>query len=128
MTMTLDYEIASARLQDIPFLPSIEKAAATLLKGYEPDSVLEATTTEAEFEDTQKGGRLWVARTNCVPAGFAHADIQEPTVACLKELDVHPEHARRGVGRTLVMAVCAWAIAKHRIQHGRPGSTLCRPR
>lgn len=112
MSIALDYEIAFARPKDVSHLSSIEKAAATLLKGHAPDFVLGEPTTEAEFHDAQIDGRLWVARTNDVPVGFAHAEILEPSSAHLKELDVHPEHVRRGLGRRLVMAVCAWASAK----------------
>jgi predicted N-acetyltransferase YhbS len=41
--------------------------------------------------------------------GFAHVEILEPTVAHLEEIDVRPEHGRRGLGRRLVRAVCTWA-------------------
>ena len=111
MLIALDYEIGFARPKDIPYLSSIESAAAMLLKGYAPASVLEDTTNDAEFHDAQTDGRLWVARTNDVPVGFAHAEILEPTSAHLKELDVHPEHVRRGLGSRLVLAVIAWASA-----------------
>lgn len=109
MFVALDYEIAFARQKDIPYLPSIERAAATLLKGHAPGSVFEETTTEAEFSAAQMDKRLWVARTNDVPVGFAHVEVLEPGSAHLKELDVHPEHVRRGLGSRLVMAVGAWA-------------------
>ena len=104
-----DYKIALAELKDIPYLSSVEKAAATLLKGHAPASVLEDTTDDAEFHDAQMDGRLWVARSNDLPVAFAHAEMLEPTSAHLKELNVHPEHLRRGLGSRLVMAVCAWA-------------------
>jgi GNAT superfamily N-acetyltransferase len=112
MTTAPYYQIAPARLKDIPFLPSIERAAATLLAGHAPASVLNETTSQREFEDAQRSGRLWVARRNGVPVGFAHAEVLEPRVAHLKELDVHPEHGRRGLGKQLVMAICAWASAE----------------
>jgi len=54
-------------------------------------------------------GHLWVALADDVPVGFAHVKVLEPTVAHLEEIDVHPEHGRRGLGTKLVMAVCAWA-------------------
>jgi GNAT superfamily N-acetyltransferase len=54
-------------------------------------------------------GRLWVALTDDVPVGFAHVAVIAPHVAHLEEIDVHPEHGRRGLGRGLVMAVCGWA-------------------
>lgn len=109
MPIALDYEIGSARLNDIPYLSSIERASATLLKGHAPEAVLEEITAEAEFHDAQIDGRLWVARTNDVPVGFAHAEMLEPWSAHLKELDVHPEHVRRGLGSRLVVAVVRWA-------------------
>jgi len=109
MAVVPDYEIGFAQPKDIPYLSSIERAAAMLLKGHAPDCVLEETTDEAEFRDAQMGGRLWVARTHDVPVGFAHAEVLGPTSAHLKELDVHPEHGRRGLGSKLVMAVCTWA-------------------
>jgi GNAT superfamily N-acetyltransferase len=55
---------------------------------------------------------LWVALAEGVPVGFAHVEILEPTVAHLEEIDVRPEHGRRGLGRRLVMAVCTWAESK----------------
>lgn len=112
MAILADYEIARARVQDIPYLSSIERAAATLLKGHVPDSVLEETTPEAEFKAAQMDGRLWVARTNGTPVGFAHAETLDPTAAHLKELDVHPRQVRRGLGSRLVLAVCGWAGSK----------------
>ena len=112
MPIALDYEIGFARPKDISYLSSIESAAAMLLKVYAPASVLEDTTSDAEFHDAQRDGRLWVARRDDIPVGFAHAETLEPTSAHLKELDVHPEHVRRGLGRRLVMAVIAWGSAK----------------
>ena len=32
-----------------------------------------------------------------------------PRPSTLEEIDVHPDHGRRGLGRRLVSAVCAWA-------------------
>lgn len=112
MAILAEYEIARARVQDIPYLPSIERAAATLLKRHVPDYVLEETTPKAEFKAAQMDDRLWVVRTNGTPVGFAHAETLDPTAAHLKELDVHPRHVRRGLGSRLVLAVCGWAGSK----------------
>ena len=103
------YRIATARPSDVPLLPAIELAAATLLAGHAPASNLTETTGQADLEDAQRHGRLWVALADCVPVGFAHIEVLDPGVAHLEEIDVHPEHGRRGLGRRLVTAVCRWA-------------------
>ena len=106
------YKIAAARPSDLPLVPAIELAAATLLAGHAPASVLAETTSRADLEDAQQRGRLWVALADDVAVGFAHIRVLEPGVAHLEEIDVHPEHGRRGLGRRLVITVCRWAATK----------------
>ena len=113
------YEIAAAQPHDLPLLPAIELAAATLLAGRAPASVLAETTTQAVLEDAQQRGHLWVALADGVPVGFAHIELLEPGLAHLEEIDVHPEHGRRGLGRRLVSTVCRWAATS-----GYSGVTL----
>lgn len=103
------YRIAAARPTDLPLLPAIELAAATLLAGHAPASVLAETTSQADLEDAQQRGHLWVALADDVPVGFAHLMVFGPSIAHLEEIDVHPEHGRRGLGRRLVLASCQWA-------------------
>ena len=47
----------------------------------------------------------------CMPVGFALVEILEPAAAHLEEIDVHPDHGRRGLGTWLVRHVCQWAEA-----------------
>jgi GNAT superfamily N-acetyltransferase len=103
------YEIALARPKDLPWLTAIELAAATLLTGHAPESVLAETTSHEVLKAAQSHGQLWVALSDDLPVGFAHVEVFEPTVAHLEEIDVHPAHGRRGLGTRLVMAICAWA-------------------
>jgi GNAT superfamily N-acetyltransferase len=103
------YRITTARPHDLPLLPGIELAAARLLAGHAPESVLSETTSQEELENARSHGHLWVALADDVPVGFAHVNVLDPTAAHLEEIDVHPEHGRRGLGRRLVLAVCAWA-------------------
>ena len=103
------YRIAAARPCDLPLLPAIELAAATLLADHAPASVLAETTSQADLENAQQRGHLWVALADGVPVGFAHIEVLEPGIEHLEEIDVHPEHGRRGLGRRLVLAVCQWA-------------------
>ena len=103
------YKIAAARPRDLPRLPAIELAAATLLSGHAPASVLAETTSPTDLEDAQQRGHLWVALADDVPVGFAHIRVLQPGIAHLEEIDVHPEHGRRGLGKQLVTTVCRWA-------------------
>ncbi len=107
--MTPVYKMTMARPNDLPLLPAIELAAAKLLAGHVPESVLTETTSQEDLKDAQSHGHLWVVLADDVPVGFAHVEVLEPTVVHLEEIDVHPEHGRRGLGRRLVMAICVWA-------------------
>ena len=103
------YTVTTARAKDLSLLASIELAAARLLAGHAPESLLTETTPDAVLNAAQAHGHLWVALAEDVPVGFAHVELLEPSVAHLEEIDVHREHGRRGLGKRLVMAVCAWA-------------------
>ena len=107
----MHYEIRPARPDDILYLAPIELAAAQLLAGHAPESVLNETTNEAELFTAQTEGLLWVALADKVRVGFAHLKIMEPGAIHLAEIDVHPDYGRRGIGTKLVEAVCNWAAA-----------------
>jgi GNAT superfamily N-acetyltransferase len=104
-----DYLITRARRRDLSLINDIESAAATLLRGLAPDAVLDEITSQQDLREAQQDGRLWVALSGDHPVGFAHVELIEWRVAHLKELDVHPDHGRRGVGTRLVAEVCRWA-------------------
>jgi GNAT superfamily N-acetyltransferase len=106
------YRIAPARPADLPLLPAIELAAARLLAGHAPESVLAETTSQEVLKRVQANGQLWVALADDVPIGFAHVEMFEAAVAHLDEIDVHPDHGRRGLGSKLVKAVCDWAASE----------------
>ena len=105
----MNYEIRRARSHDLIHLAEIELAAARMLEGHAPDAVLGETTPLHDLDAARLDGLLWVAATGQAPVGFAHVKLIEPRSAYLDELDVHPAHGRRGLGRRLVMSVCEWA-------------------
>ena len=107
--MNSGYRITSARDRDVRLLAAIELAAAKLLIGHAPESVLQETTSQDVLEKAQRDGHLWVALADDAPVGFAHVEILEPNMAHLAEIDVSPEHGRRGLGTKLVKRVCEWA-------------------
>jgi GNAT superfamily N-acetyltransferase len=100
-------------------LRAIELASARLLEGYAPESVLAELTSEPDLRQAQHDGLLWVALRDDATVGFAHLRLIEPNAVHLQELDVHPDHGRRGLGTRLVNAVCAWAE-----ESGRDSVTL----
>lgn len=106
--MKPSYTIAAARPQHIEALPDIELAAATLLTGHAPPSVLEESSPEEELRRAQQEGRLWVALTDEIPVGFALVKMLAEDLPHLQEMDVSPEHGRRGLGTALLRAVLDW--------------------
>lgn len=106
--MCPSYRISEARERDLPFLPIIELAAARLLVGHAPESALGETTDLVELRRAMAGGRLWVALTGETPVGFVHVSLLRSGVPHLEEIDVHPSHGQRGLGRRLVTAACEW--------------------
>ena len=117
--MTPTYTITKARPEDLTWLAAIELAAAQLLQGYAPESVLNETTTADVLQEAQRDGHLWVALADDVPVGFAHVEVVESGGLHLEEIDVHPDHSRRGLGTKLVFQVCEWAAS-----HGYESVTL----
>jgi GNAT superfamily N-acetyltransferase len=107
------YEIASPRPHELADLSGIEVAAAAMFppEDLAPD-LREKGLPLSFFEHASSAGRLWVARTveSAEPVGFAVAVILDE-LAHLHEMDVLPDHGRRGIGRALVLHVAQWAQA-----------------
>src|SRR4029077_1421090 len=103
------YTIAVARPEDLARLPEIELEAARLLAGHAPEPVLSETTSHEILQLAQREGRLWVALAAGDPVGFAHVEVLDADTVHLEEIDVHPDHGRRGLGARLVTHVCRWA-------------------
>jgi GNAT superfamily N-acetyltransferase len=106
------YRVVAARQRDIGALGAIERAAAELLRGHAPASVLEEETDLAEFRAAQAERRLWVALSDGAPVGFALVEMLAANQPHLEEIDVHPQYGRRGIGTALVRTVCEWATGR----------------
>jgi GNAT superfamily N-acetyltransferase len=107
-----EYEITTARAKDVPLLPAVELAASRLFVGYAPEGIITRTKSVEAHEDARRHGQLWVALLHDAPVGFALVELIEPESAHLEELDVHPDHGRRGLGTRLIAAVCGWAASQ----------------
>jgi GNAT superfamily N-acetyltransferase len=114
------YAVRPSREADLVALAAIERSAAALFEGMDlAPGVFEDVTTLADFESAHAAGWLWVATgPGAVPVGFAFVEPLDGG-AHLDELDVHPDHGRRGVGAALVRTVCAAAA-----ERGLPYVTL----
>ncbi|HEX6941492.1 MAG TPA: bifunctional NAD(P)H-dependent oxidoreductase/GNAT family N-acetyltransferase [Gemmatimonadaceae bacterium] len=106
-----EYSIVPARPEHLSEIPNIELAAARLLSGHAPESVLKETTGQAVLRSALARGNLWVALAGNTPVGFAHVEIIDATTAHLEEIDVFPAHGCRGLGARLVTEVCEWAAS-----------------
>jgi len=105
------YSIVLARPEHLSEIPNIELAAARLLSGHAPESVLGETTSDSVLQEAVRQGHLWVALAGNAPVGFAHVEIIDAGTAHLEEIDVLPAHGRRGLGTRLVTEVCEWAAS-----------------
>jgi len=109
------YTISAARPEHLEALAGIELAAATMLKGHAPASVLEESTPRAKLVRAQEEGRLWIALFEEAPVGFALVERLAEDLPHLQEMDVIPDHGRRGLGTALLDTVLDWvARAGHR--------------
>jgi len=105
-----DYRVELARPDQTGLLAEIERAAAQLF----PEDVLtpevrQNTVPHEQLENAQAEGRLWIAATDSgTVVGFAIA-AREFNAAYLQEIDVHPDHQRKGLGRRLIGEVIRWA-------------------
>jgi len=116
----LNYRITAARQSHLAAIPVIERAAARLFSERDlPPHIRYRVTDRNTLLKAQRDGRLWVALTaREETVGFALADTLDDD-AFLDEVDVKPDHGRRGVGKRLVETVIDWATAQ-----GRAGLTL----
>jgi GNAT superfamily N-acetyltransferase len=107
------YRIRVARPGDVQALAEIERRAGELFRTVGLDMVADGFSPPLDdYRRAITAGTAWLAETvTCVPAGFVIAGVLDG-VAHLVELDVDPDHGRRGLGRALVATVVAWARSR----------------
>jgi GNAT superfamily N-acetyltransferase len=105
-----NYRIISARERDLRAIPGIEHAAAGLFPEAElPLAVRFRVTDTAILRRARQESRLWIAVSGRgKPVGFAYTSEVDGQ-AHLAEMDVHPQHGRRGIGTRLVDSAARWA-------------------
>ena len=107
------YSIRPAREEDLPYLPEIEHAAAQLFRHTVHAALADDSGPDlARFTEWWHAGTLWVAvDVENQIVGFAVAEELD-SQGFLTEIDVHPVHGRRGLGRRLIEAVRSWAVER----------------
>ncbi len=104
------YRIRPLRPEELALLPAIEQAAGVLFRGTSEDWIVDDDGQSFDsYRAWQRTGQILVAVDGSdVPVGFAAVGPLDGQ-GYLHEIDVHPDHGQRGLGRRLVEAACDWA-------------------
>lgn len=110
MTSPNAYTLRAARLDELPQIRALESAAGILFQGTSEDWIVDDNGQSLEaYAAWWRAGRIIVAvDADDNPVGFA-AVAPVDGQGYLHEIDVHPDHGRRGLGRRLIAASCDWA-------------------
>lgn len=108
------YKVRPARPGDISRLPAIERAAGSLFTAAGIGGDISVLSAEVHATACAEGRLLVAADGADQPVGFLLMDGDH-----LAEMDVHPDHGRRGIGAALLGA----ALDRSR-RAGRPHVTL----
>lgn len=106
--------IRPARADDLPVLPEIERAAAEPFRTLGMQAVADGDLpTVAELAVYQQEGRAWVHTGDAGDLPVAYLLVAEVDGhAHIEQVSVHPDHARRGLGRELLGEAERWALAR----------------
>jgi GNAT superfamily N-acetyltransferase len=104
------YHIRLARPDEVGRLREIEDEAGERFNGLDIfDPELSSSFPLDELYRLAKLGQVWVmCGRNDFPVGMIIASVRCGN-GYIEELDVLPEHGRRGLGRRLIEHVCEWA-------------------
>jgi GNAT superfamily N-acetyltransferase len=118
--MSSEYRIALAGPHHFEQIQQVELAAAALFPEDDvPAHIRSKATSLHDLASAQANGMLWVALSSDEkPVGFAIVRLVDGS-AHVQEIDVHPDHGRRGIGTSLIHSVCGWARS-----HGVAAVTL----
>lgn len=107
------YTIRPATPDDVPLLAGIEVAASRRFRDVGLSLAADLPPLpEPLVRRAQEEERAWVATDGAgTPVGFLVASVRD-RAAYVDEVDVLPEHGRRGIARALLEAVAAWARSR----------------
>jgi GNAT superfamily N-acetyltransferase len=105
--LKIGYQIRSARMEELPLLSGIEQSAARLFLDTPYAFLVNDKPLSLDFVQQQfSAGRVWVA-VDCHETVLGYEIAREvDETFYLQQIDVEPEHGRRGIGSALVKTVC----------------------
>lgn len=111
--MSSSYRIVIAKHIQLEQLQQIELAAAAIFSEEDvPEHIRSTATSLKDLASAQADGMLWTALSpGGTPVGFAIVRMLDGS-AHVQEIDVHPDHSRRGIGTSLIQAICVWARSR----------------
>ncbi|WP_291443092.1 GNAT family N-acetyltransferase [Desulfovibrio sp.] len=97
------YTIDLATAAHVPLLAAIEVAAAGIFPpGSIPDHIRSEFSPVDKLHEAVQSGLLWVALDQAGnPVGYAYVRLIDHA-ALLAQIDVHPDHMRKGIGAALI--------------------------
>jgi GNAT superfamily N-acetyltransferase len=103
--------IRSARVDDLPVLGDIERAAGAAFGDLGMAAVADADPLSvSELTRFQADGRAWVVADEAdAPVAYLVVEVVDGN-GHVEQVSVHPDHARQGLGRALLDAVDRWAL------------------
>jgi 4-diphosphocytidyl-2-C-methyl-D-erythritol kinase len=108
----MSLEIARAQSSQVDALCAIERETVQLFRGHSAWEFYSAMAIPPELlQQAVSRGLVWVAQSaGGVPLGFVWLDTAAGgSVIGIAEMNVSPEHGRRGIGAALLGHACAWA-------------------
>ncbi|HET6290914.1 MAG TPA: GNAT family N-acetyltransferase [Amycolatopsis sp.] len=111
--------IRLAAPEDLPALQDIERAAGEAFRTLGMAAIADDDPPSiADLTAFQREGRAWVRDDGDGPVAYLLAEVVDGH-GHIEQVSVHPEHARRGLGRRLIDHAAGWAA-----REGLAGLTL----
>lgn len=110
----MSIQIQRAQPSQVDALCAIERKAVQLFRGHAAWASYAALSIPPELlQQAISRGLVWVAQDAAgAPLGFVWLDAEAgPDAIGIAEIDVLPEHGRRGIGAALLEHACNWARA-----------------
>jgi GNAT superfamily N-acetyltransferase len=105
------YSIRRAFAEDLCLLPGVERAAAQLFRESPYPDLADSALAADSIDPTRD--RVWVLVNDDAPVAFAIIRTHKNALH-IQEIDVHPAHARKGLGGRLIREMAKIAKAERK--------------